>query len=126
MAKTTKQPKLTVVSPDATGVHPPRDLGRHGMALWQSITAEYDVSDAGGVEMLAQACQAADRVEALAEQISRDGEIVHTRTGPKSHPGLKDEVQLRAFIVRTIKALGLNFEPLRSGPGRPPGGCNAS
>jgi hypothetical protein len=78
------------------------------MALWEAITSEYRVEDAGGVEMLTQACAAADRVEALAEQISRDGEIVHTRTGPRSHPGLRDEVALRSFVVRTIEKLGPN------------------
>ena len=91
------------------------------MALWRAITGEYRVEDSGGIEMLMQACQAADRVEALAARISQDGEIIHTRAGPKSHPGLKDEVALRAFIVRTIKAMGLNFEPARSAAGRPPG-----
>jgi hypothetical protein len=112
---------LAVVGPGTTTASPARELGRHGTALWRAVTSEYKVEDAGGIEMLTQACQAADRVEALAEQISRDGEIITTRTGPRSHPGLKDEVALRAFIVRTIKALGLNFEPVRSGPGRPPG-----
>jgi hypothetical protein len=70
--------------------------------------------------MLAHACAAADRVEALAEQISADGEIIHARSGPKSHPGLRDEVALRSFVVRTIEKLGLNFEAVRSA-GRPPG-----
>jgi hypothetical protein len=120
MAKPPRNPPLTLVGPDATGSQPSRDLGRHGLALWRSVTAEYQIDDAGGIEMLTQACQAADRVEALAERISADGEIVHVRGVPRSHPGLKDEVALRAFIVRTIKALGLNFEPLRASPGRPP------
>jgi hypothetical protein len=38
-----------------------------------------------GVEILAQATQASDRVEALAEQNSVDGPIVHIRSGPKAH-----------------------------------------
>jgi hypothetical protein len=92
------------------------------MALWTAITSEYRVDDSGGIEMLMQACQAADRVEALAEQISQDGEVVHTKAGVRSHPGLKDEVALRAFVVRTIKSMGLNYEPIRATPGRPPKG----
>jgi hypothetical protein len=102
-----------VTDADATGALPPRPLGAHGMALWRAVTAEYTIQDAGGVELLCQACQAADRVEALAAQISQDGEVVRTRAGARSHPGLKDEVQLRAFIVRTIEKLGLNFEAVR-------------
>jgi hypothetical protein len=38
-------PPLTLVGPDATGTSPPRPLGRHGRALWDSIVAEYEVGD---------------------------------------------------------------------------------
>jgi hypothetical protein len=83
---------------------------------------QYQIDDAGGIELLCQACQAADRVEALSEQINRDGEIVRARGGiPRSHPGLRDEIALRSFIVRTIERLGLNFEAVRASVGRPPG-----
>jgi hypothetical protein len=112
---------LTVVEPGATGTRPPRKLGTHGAALWDAVTREYLIEDAGGVEMLAQACQAADRVEALAEQIAADGEVIRTRSGPRAHPGVKDEIALRSFIVRTIERLGLNYEAVRAGPGRPAG-----
>jgi hypothetical protein len=115
-----KQP-LTLVSPGSTGAGPPRPLGQHGTALWNAVTAEYRIEDAGGVELLAQACAASDRVEALAQEINTDGEIIRTRTGARAHPGLKDEIALRAFIVRTIERLGLNFEAVRPGAGRPPG-----
>jgi hypothetical protein len=109
---------LTLVNPAATTTQPPRPLGTHGTALWMAVTAEYRVEDAGGVEMLTQACEASDRVAALAAQISQDGEVVRTRTGPRSHPGLKDEVALRSFIVRTIEKLGLNFEAIRPAGGQ--------
>jgi hypothetical protein len=91
------------------------------MALWDAVTREYRIEDAGGIELLCQAAQASDRVEALAEQINADGEIVHTRSGPRSHPGLRDEIALRSFIVRTVERLGLNFEAVRSSVGRPSG-----
>ena len=115
------QPPLTLVGPGATGTPPPRKLGAAGQALWDAVTSEYEIRDAGGVEILAQAAQASDRVEALAEQISVDGPIVHTRSGPKAHPALRDELHGRAFIVRCIERLGLNFEAIRPSGGRPPG-----
>jgi hypothetical protein len=59
-------------------------------------------------------------VEALAEQINTDGEVVHTRAGPKAHPALRDELQGRAFIVKTLKLLGLTDEAIRP-VGHPPG-----
>jgi hypothetical protein len=86
-----------LVGPGATGTPPPRKLGAAGQALWDAVTSEYEIRDAGGVEILAQAAQASDRVEALAEQISVDGPIVHTRSGPKAHPALRDELHGRAF-----------------------------
>ena len=38
----------------------------------------------------------------------------------REHPLLKHEVAARAFTVRTIEKLGLNFEPVKS-VGRPGG-----
>jgi hypothetical protein len=116
------KPPLTLVGTGSTGNQPPRKLGKHGGALWSSVMSEYRIDDIGGIEVLTQACQAADRVEALAEQIDKDGEIIRTRGGvPRAHPGLKDEIALRSFIVRTVERLGLNFEALRPSVGRPPG-----
>ena len=64
--------KLALVKPVQPNA-PPRQLGKHGMQLWRAVTAEYAIEDAGGVEMLAQACQALDRAEECSAQISRDG-----------------------------------------------------
>jgi hypothetical protein len=114
------KPPLTLIPPAATGTQPPRELGPRGLELWRSVTDEYRVDDAAGVQMLLQACLALDRLEALAEQISQDGEIIRGRSGPRSHPGLRDEIALRAFVCRTLRSMGLNYEPLRSAPGRPP------
>jgi hypothetical protein len=125
MPKTPKPPALTLVAPGATGIQPPRQLGKRGLELWQSVNAEYQIDDASGVQMLLQCCLALDRLEALGEQISRDGEVIRTRGGVRSHPGLRDEVALRSFVCRTLRQMGLNYEPLRSGQGRPPGGYSA-
>jgi hypothetical protein len=95
---------------------PPRRLGEHGTALWGAIQAEYKVTDAGGIEMLAQACSAADRAEQLAAEIARSGVLF----GVRANPLIKDELACRAFIVRTLHRLGLDVEPVRP-VGRPPG-----
>jgi hypothetical protein len=101
---------------DFTG--PPRKLNKHGTALWKSITAEYNIEDSAGIELLCQACEALDRAANLREAIDRDGEIIRTKTGPRDHPGLKHELVHRAFIVRTLARLGLDAEPLKA-IGRP-------
>jgi hypothetical protein len=114
-------PRLTLVDPGTTGPQPSRPLGEHGRALWKRVTTEYDFSDAAGSEMLLQLCAALDRAEALSSCIADEGEIVRTARGVKVHPGIKEELAARSFVVRTLQKLGLNFEPLRAGPGRPPG-----
>src|SRR5262245_37006411 len=120
MAKTADRSPLTVVDPASTGISPPRSLGQHGLSLWNSVQNAYRIDDVGGIELLAQACEASDRVAALAERISHDGEVVDTRAGPRAHPALRDELAGRAFIVRTLERLGLNLEPVKP-IGRPSG-----
>ena len=77
------------------------------------------IEDYGGIEMLAQACQALDRAEALRREIERDGEVLRLRGTIKDHPALKHELANRAFVVRTLARLGLNFEPVKPSVGRP-------
>jgi hypothetical protein len=100
---------------------PPRKLGVHGTALWKSVHSEYLISDAGGIELLALACQSLDRAESCREQIDKDGELLRLKGSCRSHPLLRDELQNRAFVSRCIARLGLDVEALRSGPGRPGG-----
>jgi ribosomal protein L13E len=82
--------------------------------------SEYELDDIAAAELLTQACQATDRAEELAAHVARDGAIVRTATGIKAHPAIREELSCRGFIVRTLQKLGLNYEPLRAAPGRPP------
>jgi hypothetical protein len=116
-----KKFRVVTSAPDPDAGAMPPELGPHGRSLWTRVMAEYDVADCGGREMLAQACAALDRAEKCRVHIDRDGEIVAVRGIPREHPLLKAELASRAFIIRTLARLGLNFEPVRSGPGRPPG-----
>ncbi|MBV8444098.1 MAG: hypothetical protein JO312_26665 [Hyphomicrobiales bacterium] len=121
MKKSGEPPRLTVVEPGATGVEPPRPLGEHGRRLWDQVHREYQVDDVAGVELLAQAAAALDRAESLAGRIQEDGELLRTPSGLKCHPAIREELSARGFVVRTMMKLGLNFEPLRTSIGRPPG-----
>jgi hypothetical protein len=109
MAKNPDKPLLTVVDSIATGISPPRELGQHGLALRNAVMAEYRIEDRGGIELLAQVCAAQDRVKSLKAAIDRDG----TKNGPKAHPALRDELQIRSFICRTLERLGLNVEVVK-------------
>ena len=97
---------------------PPRPLGDAGRALWDRVQSEFMIADCGGVELLAQCCEAADRVAELAAVIARDGPTIQIGKGYRQHPCLKDELANRAFICRTLQNLGVVHEPI--GPvGRP-------
>ena len=82
---------------------------------------EYCITDPGGLELLAQACAALDRAEALGEQVIANGAVVHSRSGAKPHPALAAELAARSFVCRTIERLGLNLETVRP-IGRPTSG----
>jgi P27 family predicted phage terminase small subunit len=117
-----KKPKLSLVKPlPLIGSDPPRSLGQAGRKLWRTLTSEFVIDDAAGLEMLTQICAATDRLVALQETIEADGLMVRTKAGPKEHPLLKIELSTRAFIMRGIGRLGLDVEPLKT-IGRPPGG----
>lgn len=114
----TKSSPLTVVPSSLTGPQPSRPLAEHGRALWDSIQRDYCIGDAGGVELLALACQELDRAEALAAQIDRDGLTLRTKSGWRANPLLREELSARAFVARTLQRLGLNLEVIGK-PGRP-------
>jgi hypothetical protein len=102
-----------VATDNSTGDEPSRPLGKHGRALWDRCLAEYDISDAAGLEMLLQAAEALDRLQEIRAQI-------HTGRANKKNttPSLKVEIQNRNFVTRTLQKLGLNLEPVGR-PGRP-------
>jgi P27 family predicted phage terminase small subunit len=92
-----------------------------GLSLWTRITSEYDVSDAAGRELLVIACEAADRASSCRDAIERDGEVQTSRNGyRREHPLLRAELHSRAFVAKMLLRLGLDVEPMRAGPGRPP------
>lgn len=113
-----KKPSLSIVRSNSTGLQPPRKLGKAGMSLWQAVQREYRIADVGGIELLAQGCGAVDRLEAIRELIDDEGEIIHSRTGFRANPLLREELGLRSFICRTLERLGITQEKIKT-PGRP-------
>ena len=86
-----------------------------------TAASNYDIADIAGLVTLEQACAAADRAEALRQQIARDGQMIKTAQGPREHPCIKPEIAARGLLLRALGRLGLNFEPLKP-VGRPPSG----
>ncbi len=68
------------------------------------------------------AMEAFDRMKSAAEEIDRDGTTIKDRfEQQKAHPALNAEKDARAQMLAALKQLNLDLEPLRDGPGRPPG-----
>ena len=120
-----KTPFQVLPNPAFPGSNPPRPLGEPGLNLWTRITGGYDISDAGGRELLLLACEATDRAVALRAIIDAEGMIVRTRTGLKGHPLLRHELANRALVSKLLVRLGLDMEASPTPPrevGRPPSG----
>lgn len=116
-----KKPRIKLVASNATTSKPASKFKAAGQSLWDLITAEFDISDAGGVALLEQICHAQDRVVQLGELIAEDGAVIYVKNVPRSHPALRDEIANRAFITRNLQRLGVNVEAVKS-VGRPGNG----
>jgi hypothetical protein len=116
--------KLAVVQqpPEQEQYPPPPDLNETGAALWRDIVSVYEFSDLASYETLFQVCASADRATECAEEIAKTGVLMrNSNTGTvRGNPLIKDELALRAFICMALARLGLDLEPLRDRPGRPP------
>jgi hypothetical protein len=89
--------------------------------LWNGIQGEYSITDPGGLELLRQAAEAADRVASVRRQIDQQGELLVVKGTPRINPLCQVERDQRAALVRCLKNLNLDLEPLRDRPGRPSG-----
>jgi hypothetical protein len=118
--RTTKPPLAIIDAPAVTPPSPPRILRPAGQDLWSRVQAEYLVVDVGGVELLCQCCEAADLVQELSECVAREGVTIQTTNTVKAHPALRDMLSARAFVVTTLRRLGVTNEPVAR-MGRPPG-----
>ena len=118
-----KKPHLKIVKPSTsstTTTRPPRKLGACGLDLWNQVMDEYQVTDRGGIEILAQTCAALDRAEEMAAQINEDGCMIMIKGQMREHPCARGELANRAFVTRNLVRLGLNIEALKP-IGRPAG-----
>jgi hypothetical protein len=122
MAKSTSDKVVTISTPTAPKPKPaPKSLDKTGAHLWTEVTRMYEFSDPGSYAILEQACLCVQRAERCRVIIDRDGELLFGKTGPRSHPLLRDELGNRALCARLLGRLGLDLEPIHPTPGRPSG-----
>lgn len=103
--------------PGAADDGPPADLGEPEQDMWRRLQAEYALTDAGAIVLLELLCRNLQLSRECRALIERDGKIVNGR----EHPLLKVSRDADKQAANALKALNLDLEPLRDGPGRPPG-----
>lgn len=103
-------------------IRPPGHLSKEAKQIWKKLTEEYGISDNGGKEILRAGLEAFDRAQKARENIDRVGLLVKDRFGAvKPHPLISCERDARAAYLQALRQLNFDIEPLRDGPGRPPG-----
>jgi hypothetical protein len=117
-----KKPDLTVIGGYlvATDIEPPRPLDVAGRDLWTRVQRAYGIRDITGVETLQLICEGVDLIARAQQQIKTDGPTIKTRAGIKPHPASKLLLSMMGFVVRNLRALNLDVEPLHPSVGRPP------
>jgi hypothetical protein len=97
----------------------PTTLSEPAAVWWRALVHEYNISDPAGELLLGEALAAWDRTQQAEALINRDGPVPGGR--PVQHPAVAIARDSRAAFYAGIKSLNLDLEPLRDGPGRPPG-----
>src|SRR5687768_1962465 len=101
--------KLTVVKPAQRTASVPEHLGAAGRELWASIQASYAIADPGGLALLQQAAEAADRIASVRRQIDEQGELLVIKGIPRVNPLCAVERDQRAALVRCLRNLNLDI-----------------
>lgn len=98
----------------------PKDLSAAAKRIWDDVTRDYEIDDAGSLILL-EACRAFDRREEARGILKAEGCVVTDRFGQKkAHPACGIERDSAATLMRAWRLLGLDQQP--AGPiGRPPG-----
>ena len=100
----------------------PANLSPEALSFWANIVQEYHLDDAAGLLLLERACRALMRARELDTVLAKDGLLVTDRAGrARAHPASALLVEAERSLRGALRELHLDLEPLRHGPGRPPG-----
>lgn len=100
---------------------PPRGLSKEAREWWKKINDGWQLDDAA-LLLLGSALECFDRMRKAQGILRREGIVIRDRFGQKKqHPATLVERDAKMALVRNLKALNLDLEPLNL-PGRPHGG----
>ena len=100
---------------------PPTGYSAEARRLWRSVAGQWSL-EGPMLTILDSACRALMRVREAQALLTRDGIVVHDRFGQaRSHPAVAIERDAKQTMLRNLRALNLDLEPLHDEPGRPGG-----
>lgn len=107
------------LAPVGDGSAQDRGLGPAGQRLWDSVLADFELSE-HELAVLRQACRMADRLNAINEAL-RDAPLTvrNSRGDLTAHPLLGEARQTSALLARLCAALGLPSGVQDEAPGAP-------
>ena len=104
------------------GAQAPKSLSKAAADWWNRMMTEFSIDDDGGRMVLEITLLAWDRLEQARKVLATDGLTVTGAAGTtRPHPCIAIERDARSAVLAGFRALHLDLEPLRDGPGRPPG-----
>jgi hypothetical protein len=103
----------------------PKHLGSEGQSFWTGMIKEFAIGDTAGLSYLTRAAECLDRIAAAQVSIKTHGEVIFNSNGAALlNPACKLEKESRDGFLAAMRALRIDVEPPRPGPGRPPGTFN--
>jgi phage terminase small subunit len=99
---------------------PPKDLAAPEALFWTAVIAEFALVDSPALAVLERACRALQLARECREKVEADGLLMESSQGTRAHPLIRVGQDADKAFLAAIKALALDIEPLRDGPGRPP------
>src|SRR5262245_35960758 len=106
----------------SNGIPPaPTGLSQEARKLWQTLVDTFEF-DAPALLILATAMQTYDRRNQAREILAKEGIVQVDRfQQSKPHPAVFVERDTTALLLKLMKSLNLDLEPLHDKPGRPAG-----
>src|SRR5687768_1007839 len=109
------QPKVAT-----TPMSPPLHLSAEAKKMYATLASDYAIEDSAGLTILGTACEAFDSMRAAQAAMKKTGRFYTDGKGiVRQHPGATAERDARTSMLRALKALNLDLEPLHPRPGRP-------
>src|SRR5262245_16101295 len=100
---------------------PPGGYSPEARRLWRQVLETWDLEPPART-ILDVGCRALMRVREAQALLKRDGITTSDRFGQvKAHPATAIERDSKATLLKALRALNLDVEPLHDGIGRPPG-----